>query len=193
MRKIIAITVYTLTVLSQAASAQNLDFQVENFSLEQIVTSGAASTRFQQPLLIATPSITTSAPINAETISVGSNSVILQGGSLNFANTFITRSPGSNVATLQQGGQNKAYAIIDESPESDISQVQLGQQNFSVVGIFGGKENTVSTAQIGAQLEVAVGLVDSIKTKVVYGQAGTEYSGGIIIRNAPPGTVIRLN
>ena len=51
----------------------------------------------------------------------------------------------------------------------------------------------IATAQIGNNLGINFGLVNSKGTRVVYGQAGSNYSGGIVVRNAPPGTVITLN
>jgi hypothetical protein len=122
-----------------------------------------------------------------------SNSAILQAGTGNRAYSGAMASPGAVLGTFQTGEANTAQAAILESPGSAIAQTQIGDGNISVVGIIGGRENTIATGQIGNALGVAIGLVDSIRTQITYGQTGQGYSGGIVILNAPAGTVITLN
>ena len=166
---------------SPAATAQQIDFEVDNVTLEQVIASEANMA----------PGLPEGALLEAE--GTGSNTFILQAGNGNFGLTSIVNSPGSLAAVLQSGDSNTAAAVIQDSPGSSIATVQIGNNNNTLAGIVGGSDNTIGTAQIGDNLGLAVGLVNSEGTTVTYGQGGENYSGGIVIRNAPPGTVVRLN
>ena len=163
---------------------QDIDFQVNNLvSLEQVVT-------MQERLQAETLS-----PMLENRIDrfEGSSSVIIQDGIRNNGETYISSSPGALAAIAQIGVANSATGVIIDSPGSSVAQFQAGRDNSSVVGIIGSANSHVSTLQIGNNLDVAVGLLDSSDTQVVYGQMGSDYNGGIVIKNAPPGTVVRLN
>ena len=165
--------------LPALAGAQPLDFELDNITFEQIV---------------APRGIVPDAPaLNSGPGPSGSDVLVLQRGQENRAATSIDASPGGAIATVQLGQDNTAVAAIVESPGSVIAQAQIGTGNSSAVGIIGGFDNAVATAQIGQGLGAAVGLVDSQQTTITYGQAGQDYSGGVVIKNAPPGIVIRLN
>lgn len=165
--------------LPTLAGAQPLDFELDNVTFQQIVAPRAMA-----PDALA---------LNGSMGPSGTDVLVLQRGQDNRAATYIDSSPGGAIATLQLGRENIVAAVIVESPGSVIAQAQIGAGNISAVGIIGGNDNAVATAQIGQGLGVAVGLVDSQQTTITYGQAGQDYSGGVVIRNAPPGTVIRLN
>lgn len=164
------------------AAAQEVTFQIENsVSLEQIVTAQDVLTAAQQVVA------------RRDDTPLESTAFISQEGRLNNAQNFIFRSRGAASSILQVGLNNKSIGAIIDSPGSAIAQLQAGKDNFSLVGIVGGADNAVSTLQLGNELGVSVGLVNSTGTKVVYGQAGEGYNGGVVIRNAPPGTVVKLN
>ena len=161
------------------AWGQQLDFEVDNVSLQQIV---------------APRSVAPDAPtLTGGMAPTGSDVLVLQQGLENTAATYVEASPGGAIATLQLGQANTAVAVIKDSPGSVLAQAQIGTGTTSAVGVIGGNDNAVATAQIGHGLGVAVGLVDSQETTITYGQAGQNYSGGVVIKNAPPGTVIHLN
>ncbi|MDF3384594.1 MULTISPECIES: hypothetical protein [unclassified Sulfitobacter] len=165
-----------------SSTAQEITFQIENsVSLEQIVTA-------QDVLTAGQPGM-----VRRSEASLGSTAFISQEGRLNNAQNFTSRSPGASTSTLQIGLNNRSIGAIIDSPGSAIAQLQAGRENFSLVGIVGGADNAVSTLQLGNELGVSVGLVNSTGTKVVYGQVGEGYNGGVVIRNAPPGTVVKLN
>ncbi|MAM00296.1 MAG: hypothetical protein CL583_17795 [Alteromonadaceae bacterium] len=162
--------------------AQEITFQIENsVSLEQVVTA--------QDTLRAAQQVQT----RRDEGPLGSTAFISQEGRLNNAQNFISQSRGASSSTLQVGLNNRSISAIIDSPGSAIAQLQAGRDNFALVGIVGGADNAVSTLQLGNELGVSVGLVNSTGTKVVYGQAGEGYNGGVVIRNAPPGTVVKLN
>ena len=163
-------------------AAQEVTFQIENsVSLEQVVTAQDVLTAAQR------------GASRRDDTSLGSTAFISQEGRLNNAQNFISRSRRASSSTLQVGLNNRSISAIIDSPGSAIAQLQAGRDNFSLVGIVGGADNAVSTLQLGNELGVSVGLVNSTETKVVYGQAGEGYNGGVVIRNAPPGTVVKLN
>ena len=171
-------------VIATQSSAQDIDFQVNNLvSLEQVIT-------MQDQLQAETLSPMLESRIDR---FEGSSSVIIQEGTRNFGETYISSSSGAVAGIAQVGASNSATGVIIDSPGSSVAQFQAGRDNSSLVGIIGGANSHVSTLQIGNNLGVAVGLVDSTDTQVVYGQAGSDYNGGIVIKNAPPGTVVRLN
>tara|TARA_R110002012_G_scaffold47399_1_gene124200 strand:- start:4277 stop:4861 length:585 start_codon:yes stop_codon:yes gene_type:complete len=166
---------------ADVVAAQEITFQIENsVSLEQIMTA--------QDFLTATPQV-----VERRDAFSGSTSIISQEGTRNSAQNYISRSDNAFSSTLQVGVDNTSIGAIIDSPRSVIAQLQAGGNNFSLVGIVGGADNAVSTLQLGNDLGVSVGLVNSTETKVVYGQAGEGYNGGVVIRNAPPGTVVKLN
>ena len=176
------VTAFFLIAANQSL-AQDIDFQVNNLvSLEQVIT-------IQERLQAETLS-----PMHENRIDrfEGSSSVIIQDGIRNFGETYISSSSGALVAIAQIGVSNSATGVIIDSPGSSVAQFQAGRDNSSLVGIIGSANSHVSTLQIGNNLDVAVGLVDSNDTQVVYGQMGSDYNGGIVIKNAPPGTVVRL-
>lgn len=180
--RISASSLSAVAFITCSASAQEVSFQIDNFfSLEQIVAQEAYDASSQ------------SAPIDEMTLSGGSSSAITQEGTSNFAQSFVARSSDALTGIAQSGNSNASTAVILDSPDSAIAQLQVGDSNISVVGIIGGSENGVSTLQLGNNLGVSVALVNSTGTKVVYGQAGRDYNGGVVIRNAPVGTVIKLN
>lgn len=162
------------------ARAQSIDFQIGNVSLEQVTSSRSH----------ASPEA--DAIANGENIQT-SHTMILQHGDGNSATASTSGSPGSLIATLQAGEDNRNISVIVDSPGSKIGSVQIGRDNTAILGIVGGSGNTIGTAQIGSNLGALVGLVNSEDTTVLYGQAGKDYNGGIVIKNAPPGTVVRLN
>lgn len=166
-----------------SALAEPISFQVDNASVEQIV-AGQQQRSYEPMAGILDPSTLTEA---------GSSVVILQRGEDNAATSHVRNSPGAGIATLQIGAQNSAIAAIEDSPGSVIGQVQIGNGNTSVAAIVGGSGNTLATAQIGNGLGALVGLVNSQDTVVTYGQAGQDYNGGVVIKNAPPGTHIKIN
>lgn len=129
---------------------------------------------------------------SAETSPAGFNAM-LQKGDANNAMVRMSASPAAGNATLQYGIGNGAWSVIHASPGSSIAQTQIGTGNAGLVGIFGGRDNRVATAQVGEGLSLAVGLVNSVGTDVIYGQAGQDVNGGVVIMNAPAGTVVRLN
>jgi hypothetical protein len=177
------VAVAFLAVATQS-SAQDIDFQVNNLvSLEQVIT-------MQDRLQAETLSPTFERRIDR---FEGSSSVIIQDGTRNLGETYISSSSGAVAGIAQIGVSNSATGVIIDSPGSSVAQFQAGRDNSSLVGVIGGANSHVSTLQIGNNLDVAVGLVDSTDTQVVYGQIGSDYNGGIVIRNAPPGTIIRLN
>jgi len=160
-----------------AAQAQDFGFQVSNgLTLEQVVV---------------TQETATAAPFQSR--NLGSSAVITQSGQDNSAVSSITESPDAGTLVFQQGISNSVLAVIENSPGSAIAQAQFGSNNFSAAAIIGGSENGIASAQIGNTLSNSVALVDSVGTMVVYGQAGQGYSGGIVVRNAPRGTIVRLN
>lgn len=175
------ILLFACFLLTDAAMAQQIEFQVDNVTLEQVITSES--------------NMSSGLPDGAllEADDVGSGSFIFQSGDGNFASTGIVNSPGSLAAVLQSGDSNSSLAVIQDSPGSAIATVQIGDSNSTVAGIVGGSNNTIGTAQIGNNLGLAVGLENSEGTTVVYGQGGENFNGGIVIRNAPPGTVVTLN
>ncbi|WP_212523118.1 hypothetical protein [Actibacterium sp. MT2.3-13A] len=170
--------------LATAAQAQDLSFSVGNFSLEQLVVANG-----QNPYTATLPNGLGS----AESTNRSATSIIVQQGSGNRASAYSTNSPGAALASIQLGQSNRAVGVIEDSPGSTIAQAQFGSNNDSLVGILRGADNAVSTVQLGDGLGASVALVDSTSTTVVYGQAGQNYNGGIVIRNAPPGTVVKLN
>ncbi|WP_157384441.1 hypothetical protein [Nitratireductor soli] len=172
-----------LTGGSWPVFAEPLSFQVDNASVEQIV-AGQQQRNYEPFAGILDPAALTDA---------GSSVVILQRGENNAAASHVRNSPGAGIATLQFGAQNNAIATIDNSPGSVIGQVQIGDGNTSIAAIVGGAGNTLATAQIGNGLGALVGLVNSQDTVVTYGQAGQNYNGGVVIKNAPPGTRIKIN
>lgn len=170
-----------------AAYAEPISFQVDNVQIEQVVSAGQ-----QQANSAANPALAGKTGPSALPGS-GSSSVLLQQGEANAAGAVISGSDGAAAAALQAGSANTAIAVIEDSPGSKIGQVQIGTGNVAAAAIVGGGGNTVATAQIGSGLGALIGLVDSVDTTITYGQAGQNYNGGIIIKNAPPGTSIKVN
>ncbi|WP_339760157.1 hypothetical protein [uncultured Sulfitobacter sp.] len=174
--------VFAAFIVPSSAFAQDVTFQIDNFvSLEQIIAQQAYVTS------------TGATPMDNSVQAAGSTSSIVQQGTANFAQSFSANSSNAVIGIAQAGNDNTSIAVIVDSPDSAIAQLQLGNSNSSVVGIIGGSDNGVSTLQLGNNLGVSVALVDSTGTKVVYGQAGNDYNGGVVIKNAPVGTVIKLN
>lgn len=164
-----------------AVSAQNVDFEIGNLSLEQIVVTSQAL-----------PSANSASSMNVP-FQTTSSSVILQGGVENSALFYSEGTVGNATVSYQLGQQNTTQGIILDSPGSAIAQFQLGEVNRSDVAIVGGSDNSIATVQIGNRLGVSVGLLDSEGTTVVYGQVGNDYNGSVVFKNAPAGTVITLN
>lgn len=169
-------------------AAETFRFEINNFSLEQTVVS--SSSRQTSPSADGVGSQDYS--LTSRQASTGSSNVTFQRGFQNSGSSYSIDSPGAALATLQVGVENNAVGIIKDSPGSVIAQAQFGTGNSSVVGIFGGANNHAATVQIGSNLGAGVALVDSFDTKLVYGQAGADYNGGIVIKNAPANTVIKL-
>lgn len=174
------ITLGIVLSLPSAAIGQNIDFRVDNITLEQTVATNQ---------MIANSAVV---PRNM-TPDLGSTTVILQQGDRNSAHTGIFNSNGGAVATLQVGDQNKTVAAIVDSPGSAIAQVQIGNNNSSIIGIVGGSDNIAATAQVGSNNHARIGLENSTGTTVTFGQAGGNHNGGIVIKNAPRGTRIRID
>ncbi|MEM9247271.1 MAG: hypothetical protein AAGB05_01095 [Pseudomonadota bacterium] len=122
----------------------------------------------------------------------GSFNISGQTGIDNATFSSIFASPGAVTASEQLGERNSANAIISNSPQSVAAQFQFGSDLSSDIAIVGGRANAVGTTQFGNNLGVSIGLIDSVETTVVYGQLGEGYSGSIVFRNAPAGTVITL-
>lgn len=159
----------------------NLDFTVNNLSLEQVIVSRGNGNLGSHLPQGPVPTAGTNA------------SIILQGGTRNSAHFFTSESNGSATVAYQVGDSNESLGAVIDSPNSIIAQFQLGNGNSSDVAIIGGQENAIATVQIGNSLGASVGLVNSERTTLVYGQAGNSYNGSIVIENAPPGTVITLD
>ncbi|MEL7175954.1 MAG: hypothetical protein AAGK28_05475 [Pseudomonadota bacterium] len=179
-RPLNALTAIAIFALSSPAIAQNIDFRVENITLEQTVSTGQA----------LNPNVFSNSDASTPT---GSTSVILQRGDNNQASSGVFNSQDAATATLQIGDQNTAVAAIIDSPGSTIAQVQIGTNNTSLIGIVGGSDNTAATAQIGSNQTARIGLQNSTGTTVTFGQAGRNHNGGIVIKNAPRGTRIRVD
>lgn len=178
--------------LATAVTGQSLNFVVQNdLSPREIYVSSRQGTGGAP----ANSNAATQAALSSQQNrfnSVGFSNYSLQYGGDNFSGAYTNNSPGSSVAAIQYGQSNSAVALIEDSPGSVVAQFQLGSDLSSDVFIIRGQNNNVATAQLGNSLGISFGLVDSTETTVVYGQAGENYSGGIVVRNAPPGTVIRL-
>ncbi len=167
-----------LACLGSPVVAQTLDFDVSNgITLEEFAASQAQSVGPPQPVGQDSPQ---------------STSLIAQSGSNNAAAVTIYDSLGAGALAYQSGRDNIASANILNSPGSIIAQIQIGAANISRVGISGGSDNLVAGAQIGNNQDMSIGLLNSRGTKVFYGAVGSDYTGAFIIKDAPPGTVVRV-
>ncbi len=183
MRLLAPVLFAFVLMLGGAASAQSVDLpavpQVNGVSVEQVVI---------------TPGTTAQRPFVSDTaLARNLGSVILQQGTRNQASVFNSGSSGATGLLLQAGQRNTGAIVIEDSPGSVVGLVQVGRDNTLVGLVRGGRDNTVAGVQVGNNLTGAVGLENAQDVTLTYGQAGASYTGGIIIRNPPPGSTITVN
>lgn len=184
-----AVTLLLLGAMSDSATAESFTFEVGN-GLEP---SNTYITSVQVAALDQSGGSFENNGATFQRPSSGSYTYASQFGANNTASTYTSRSGRAAIATLQLDDDNSSQAVIIDSPGSVIAQFQLGVSNSSDVAIIGGYANEIATLQAGNGLGISLGLIDSSHTQIVYGQVGSGYSGSVVFRNAPAGTVIRLS